>query len=147
MQSKMKNKFHAISSSRSTAALALILSVLIAAAGPLSQTLRLVRVDPHTADYSLVFTGAWSEATQQFDTAPKSSDTNTKSPKPTQSFQALSGYFDTASAFQAPLADIPQQPLTAPTQVSVVSSPVCVALPVAESPPSFIPSSRGPPRA
>ena len=132
---------------KSSVVLALTLTLLIAAAGPLSQTLRLVRADPRAAVYRLVFSGAWTEAAPH---SGREKPSGTKMPaKPAPSLQALSGYWDTASAFQAPgaNADVPPQPLLKTPQPLAVPSPLCIALPAAESPPSFLPSSRGPPRA
>ena len=136
------------------AAEAALLSLLIAAAGPLSHTLRLVRVNPDGAnsgtaapqsgEFALVFSGAWIETGQQQKPAP---DGRPASGKHVQLLQALSADFDTASHFRAPIADAPPAPLAVvPRPIAIPIAFISTFSPLA-APRELIPSGRGPPRA
>ena len=133
---------------------AALLSLLIAAAGPLSHTLRLVRVNPENAntgtatpqrgEFALEFSGAWIEAGLHPKPAPAGKPSGGKH---VQLLQALSADFDTASHFRAPIADAP--PALAIVIPPWVVTPVArtSALPPVAAPQELIPSGRGPPRA
>ena len=135
-------------------AVAALMSLLIAAAGPLSQTVRVVRTEITSAhgqrlatEYALVF-GAIDERSQPRDAQTRKTQPHQPNGETSAKFeQALSGYWDTAAQSQAPLLDLPATPaLLVPVRVAVASSATAfVVFPPATQVP--IKSGRAPPLA
>jgi hypothetical protein len=108
-------------------AVAAVMSLLTAAAGPFAQTVRVVRVDstsgqgqPLNTEYSLVFSALEERSQTQ--------DTNTEKPQQdggtsAKFVQPVSGFWDTASQMHAPLADVPAATaLLVPVRIAVAAT-------------------------
>src|SRR5436309_3528958 len=94
------------------ALVAVAMAVLTAAAGPFSQTVRVVRLNSAAqtqalaAEFSLIVNSAgWND--EQHKTPPPVTDSSKRAPeKAPQIIQPLSGYWDTVSAPLLPVADV-----------------------------------------
>ncbi len=113
-------------------AVAALMSLLTAAAGPFSQTVKVVRVDSATPENR---TGDFELEISAIDLAPKPEDTSSKPKQQTHSqsapeksakiVQPLSGHWESAAQIDLPVADVPAAtPLVSPTWIHASSTDV-----------------------